>query len=89
MAQIHFTTWLRQHVPDGPRQAGGETVADALAAVFTELPHVRGYVLDEQGRLRKHVCIFADGVRLPREAALSHPIRPDSELHVMQALSGG
>ena len=47
------------------------------------------YVLDDQGRLRKHVCIFADGTRLPREAALTHPIRPDSELHVMQALSGG
>jgi hypothetical protein len=64
-------------------------VGDALGAVFTELPHVRGYVLDDQGRLRKHVCIFADGTRLPREGALSHPIRPDSQLHVMQALSGG
>jgi hypothetical protein len=50
---------------------------------------VRGYVLDDQGRLRKHVCIFADGVRLPHDGALSHPIRPDSQVHVMQALSGG
>jgi molybdopterin synthase sulfur carrier subunit len=89
MAQVHFTTWLREHVPNGPVQAGGATVGDALAAVFTDLPHVRGYVLDEQGRLRKHVCIFADGVRLPREIALGHAIRMDSQLHVMQALSGG
>jgi hypothetical protein len=89
MAHVHFTTWLRQHVPKGSLQAGGETVGDALNAVFTELPHVRGYVLDEQGRVRKHVCIFADGTRLARERALDHPIRPDSELHVMQALSGG
>jgi len=89
MAQVHFTTWLRQHVPGGPVQAGGTTVGDALAAVFDELPQVRGYVLDEQGRLRKHVCIFADGVRLPRETSLAHAIGPDSQLHVMQALSGG
>ena len=89
MVQVHFTSWLRQQVPNSPRQAGGETVGDVLDAVFTELPHVRGYVLDEQGRLRKHVCIFADGVRLPREAALMQPIRPDAQLHVMQALSGG
>jgi hypothetical protein len=89
MAQVHFTTWLRQHVPDGPVQANGSTVGDALAELFAERPHVRGYVLDEQGRLRKHVCIFADGTRLPRESALSHPIGPQSELHVMQALSGG
>ena len=59
------------------------------SAVFTELPHVRGYLLDDRGQLRKHVCIFADGKRLPREAALSQSIRPDSKLYVMQALSGG
>jgi hypothetical protein len=89
MARIHFTTWLRSVVPDGPVAADGGTVCDALDTLFTERPHVRGYVLDDQGRLRKHVCIFVDGVRLPRETALTHPIRPDSELHVMQALSGG
>jgi len=50
---------------------------------------VRGYLLDEQGRLRKHVCIFADGKRLPREAALSERIGPDCKVYVMQALSGG
>jgi hypothetical protein len=89
MAQIHFTTWLRTVVPDGPVAATGGTVGEALAALMAERPYVRSYVLDDQGRLRKHVCIFADGTRLPREGALDHPIRPDSQLHVMQALSGG
>src|SRR4029453_18848864 len=51
MAQVHFTTWLRQYVPDGPVSARGATVGDALADIFAERPHVRGYVLDEQGRL--------------------------------------
>ena len=72
-----------------PLTASGETVGAALDHVFAELPHVRGYVLDERGQLRKHVCIFADGRRLPREAALGLGIRPDSKLYVMQALSGG
>lgn len=89
MAQLHFTAWLRELVPDGPLQADGGTVGDALAALFAERPHVRGYVVDEQGRLRKHVCIFADGKRLPHQAALAQPIRADSTLYVMQALSGG
>jgi molybdopterin synthase sulfur carrier subunit len=89
MAQIHFTSWLRQVVPDGPLQATGATVGDALDGLFGERPYVRGYVLDEHGRLRKHVCIFADGVRLPHQAALSQTIRADSTLYVMQALSGG
>lgn len=89
MAQLHFTSWLREVVPDGPLQADGATVADALGAVFGERPHVRAYLLDEQGRLRKHVCIFADGVRLPHAAALAHGIKPKSTVYVMQALSGG
>ncbi len=89
MAQVHFTSWLRQVVPDGPLQAEGATIGDALSALFSERPHVRGYVLDEQGRLRKHVCIFADGVRLPHQTALNQNIRKDSTVYVMQALSGG
>ena len=64
MAQLHFTSWLRELVPNGPLTAAGGTVGAALGQVFAERPHVRGYLLDDQGRLRKHVCIFADGVRL-------------------------
>jgi len=89
MAELHFTSWLREVVPDGPVKAQGATVGAALGAVFDERPHLRGYVVDEQGRLRKHVCIFADGQRLPHQAALAHAIKPDSTLYVMQALSGG
>ena len=46
--------------------------------------------IDEQGRLRKHVCVFADGAAAGRTgAALAHPIGADAQLYVMQALSGG
>jgi hypothetical protein len=89
MAQLHFTSWLREVVPNGPLTASGDTVGAALDGVFVDLPHVRGYVLDERGALRKHVCIFADGVRLPHQSALAHGIKPNSTLYVMQALSGG
>ena len=89
MAQLHFTSWLREVVPDGPVRADGATVGAVLDALFANQPRVRGYILDEQGRLRKHVCIFADGVRLPHQVALSCGIKPDSTLYVMQALSGG
>ena len=89
MAEIHFTAWLRNVVPDGPREANGDTVGAALEDLFAAEPQARGYVLDEQGRLRKHVCIFADGKRLPHAAALSQAIKSHSKLYVMQALSGG
>jgi len=89
MAQVHFTSWLRDLVPDGPVPADGATVGDALTALFAQRPHLRGYVLDDRGSLRKHVCVFADGKRLPCDATMNHPIRPDTKLYVMQALSGG
>jgi hypothetical protein len=89
MAEIHFTSHLRNLVPDGPLAASGGTVGEALKNLFTAQPHVRGYVLDDRGDLRKHVCIFADGERLTHEGALARPIRADSKLYVMQALSGG
>lgn len=89
MAQIYFTSHLRDLAPNGPVQVAGATVGEALASVFAELPHVRGYVLDERGVLRKHVCVFADGQRLACNATLNHAIAPDAKLYVMQALSGG
>jgi len=52
MAQLNFTAWLRDQAPNKPLRAEGTTVGDALAAAFTQMPHVRGYVLDDHGWLR-------------------------------------
>ena len=89
LAEVHFTSWLRELVPDGPLTADGATVGAALENVFAERPHVRGYLLDDRGRLRKHVCVFVDGTRLKNIDALGRSIGPQTKLHVMQALSGG
>jgi hypothetical protein len=89
MAEIHFTSHLRNIVADGPLSVAGATVGEALANLLADQPHVRSYVLDDQGALRKHVCIFADGERLTYEVALTHRIGPESKVYVMQALSGG
>jgi hypothetical protein len=89
MAEIHFNSHLRNIVHDGPLAAAGATVGEALANALAAQPHVRGYVLDDRGELRKHVCIFADGERLTHEGAPTRRIGPHSKLYVMQALSGG
>jgi molybdopterin synthase sulfur carrier subunit len=89
MAEIHFTSHLRNLVPDGPLSASGVTVGEVLSNLLAAQPHVRGYVLDDQGRLRKHVCIFADGERLKHDLALSRVVSAGTKLYVMQALSGG
>ena len=88
MVQVHFTTHLKRLALD-PLTAKGATVGEALASVFSVRPQLQSYVLDEQGHLRKHVCVFADGERLAHDGALSHRIQAETELYVMQALSGG
>ena len=52
-------------------------------------PPLRGYVLDEQGALRHHMAIFVDGSMIRDRDSLSDAVTPSSEIHVMQALSGG
>ena len=89
MPQVHFTAWLREWAPPGPVSVAGATVGEALVSVFEQQPQIRSYLVDERGALRKHVCIFADGQRLARDATMGHPIAADSKLYVMQALSGG
>ena len=62
---------------------------EALAAVFAARPALRGYVLDDQGSVRRHVAIYVNGRQLADRAALSDPVGPSDEIHVFQALSGG
>ena len=85
MAKVIFTSHLKSVAPDVAVDAPGGSVG---AAIFAAYPAVRGYVLDDQGRLRLHIAVFVDGVHVRRDA-LDHPLRSDSELYIMQALSGG
>jgi molybdopterin synthase sulfur carrier subunit len=61
MPQITFTPTLQRHVKVPPREVEGGTVREVLDRIFAEAPMARGYVLDEQGALRKHVTVFVDG----------------------------
>jgi molybdopterin synthase sulfur carrier subunit len=89
MPRVYFTAHLQRHVGRADCEVSGSTVAAALQAVFERHPQVRDYVLDEQGGLRKHVVVFVDGVRLQDRRRQSEPVLPETEIHVLQALSGG
>lgn len=89
MPQVNFTPNLAQHIDAPSQNVEGATVGEALQAVFGDNPRLRGYVLDDQGRLRKHVAVFVDGEMIRDRLSLADPVREDSKLFVMQALSGG
>lgn len=89
MATIHFTANLARQTSAPTREVPGETVREVLEGVFREVPPLRGYVLDDQGTVRRHVTVFIDGTPIADRVGLTDPLRPDSEVHVLQALSGG
>jgi sulfur carrier protein ThiS len=89
MARIAFTAHLAAVGPTAAASYGGATLADVLAAVGADYPQLLGYVLDDQGRIRRHIAIFVDGEMRPRETALADPLDDASDVYVFQALSGG
>jgi hypothetical protein len=89
MAYVSFTSNIQRHVACPPSVAPGQTVREVLDAVFAGNPRARGYVLDDQGALRKHMVIFIDGGTIRDRQTLSDSVDADAELYVMQALSGG
>ena len=61
----------------------------ALEAYFARHAGVRGYVLDEQGALRRHVVVFVGDEQARDRIGLGDEVSDGSEIYVMQALSGG
>jgi sulfur-carrier protein len=66
--------------------ASGSTVAELLDDLERQFPGIRFRMVDEQGRIRKHMKVWVgeDAVR-----DLSTPIGESDEVTIMQALSGG
>lgn len=89
MATVSFTSNMQRHVACPPADAPGRTVREVLEVVFASNPRARGYVLDDQGALRKHMVIFVDGETIRDRSGLSDPVAADGDVYVMQALSGG
>jgi hypothetical protein len=89
MATIRFTSHLVRHRPAPAIEAEGATVAEVLRRGLDGDALLRSYILDEQGRVRKHVNIYLDGALIADRLRLSDPVGPRAEIYVLQALSGG
>ncbi len=89
MTRIYFAAHLQRHVPTPEIEVGAADVCEALAKACMDRPLLKGYILDDQGRLRRHVAVYVNGQPVKDRIALSDRIRPDDEIAVFQALSGG
>ncbi|MGE3143078.1 MAG: MoaD/ThiS family protein [Hyphomonadaceae bacterium] len=89
MAHVAFTEHVAKVAPGAAGIYPGATLRDVLGAAFAAHPLLKSYLLDDQARLRKHIAVFIDGVRVPGAKALDAAVDVETEIYVMQALSGG
>ncbi|ALS62331.1 MoaD/ThiS family protein [Pandoraea norimbergensis] len=89
MATVTFAPAIQRHVPVDEQQVDGANVQSALATCMTRAPGLRGYLFNDQGRLRAHVAVFVDGHLIKDRSHLSDALNAQSRVYVAQALSGG
>jgi molybdopterin converting factor small subunit len=66
--------------------AEGETLAELLADLERQMPGIRFRMIDEQGRIRRHLSIFVGPARAEHAGV---EVGPGVEVFVVGALSGG
>jgi molybdopterin synthase sulfur carrier subunit len=91
MAHVHFTRHLLRFFPtlvEGEAVAG-TTVREVLDNLDKRYPGFAAYVVDETGRVRRHVNLFVRDEPICDRETLSDKVAHDDKLFVLQALSGG
>ena len=89
MPRVTFTANLQRHLDVPTLEVDGATAGEVLNAVFAAQPLLRSYIVDDQGRLRRHVNVFVNSVLISDREGLGDAVGPDDEVFVFQALSGG
>ncbi|WP_150612660.1 MoaD/ThiS family protein [Pandoraea terrigena] len=89
MATVTFAPAIQRHVSVDEQRVDGPTVQDVLAQCVARAPRLRGYLFNDQGRLRAHVAVFVDGRLIHDRHTLGDALNNASRVYVAQALSGG
>ena len=63
----------------------GATVGELLRALEAAQPGLTGWILDERGRVRRHINVFVNGEYGREETAVGD----DDRIEVLPAISGG
>lgn len=90
MPHVTFTRHLLRFFPTLTEgQVPGATVREVIDALERRYPGFAAYIVDETGRLRRHVNLFVRDEPICDRDALSDPVSPDDRVFILQSLSGG
>jgi molybdopterin synthase sulfur carrier subunit len=87
MATIILPRSLISLFPSAPRrcEVDASTVGEAIDRLEELVPGIRNRLVDAGPIVRTHINIFVDA----QPSDLAAPIRPDSTIHIIPAVSGG
>ena len=84
---VHIPSALRSYTKQKSEVAAeGQTVAEVVSALDRCYPGLRFRIITEQDTIRQHIRIF---VNEAQARDLSVALRPDDQIHIICALSGG
>jgi sulfur-carrier protein len=63
----------------------GRTVTELLLELQQAQPGVHGWILDERGLIRRHICVFVNGEQGDGDTSVAD----DDRVEVLPAISGG
>ena len=90
MPTVKFTYALKRFFPTlKETPVEGDNLHGLLKSIDQHYPGIQNYIVDERGALRKHVNIFIDGELIKDREQLTDAFMENSEVFIMQALSGG
>ena len=89
MPSVRFTRNIQRHVDCPTKDVAGATLGEVLHAYFSTNARARGYVLDDEGKLRKHMAAFIDGRQIDDRERLSDAVPEGAVVDIVQSLSGG
>ena len=89
MAKVTLTANLKKYFPHRHLEVDGETVLAVLRKMDEIRPHFSSYILEDDAAIRRHVNIFIDGSMLRDKSHVNVPVGEHTQIHIMQALSGG
>ncbi len=90
MAHVAFTRHLQRFFPElAEGEVPGSTVRELVAQLDLRHPGLASYLVDETGRLRRHVNVFIGDEPIGDRVGLSDAVGPQAKVFILQALSGG
>ena len=86
MTKVRLRGALKQRARDhSEHELDGATVGEVLCALERAQPSIEGWVLDERGRIRRHINVFVNGEQGREDTAVA----PGDRVEVLPAISGG